>query len=207
MPKIIPVATFDCVVFGATGDLTLRKLLPALYYRFRDGQMPPDSHIIAAARSDLDDDAYRKRASKALQRACRARGPRPRHRGPVLPARSATSGWMRPIPKADWHALTDMLDARSRARLLSGHIARSLRPDLPQHRRARPGHRAVARGAGEADRPRPRLGARRSTTRSARCSARRRPSASTTTWARRRCRTCWRCASPTRSSSGCGMPT
>ena len=48
MPKIIPVASFDCVVFGATGDLTLRKLLPALYYRFRDGQMPPESHIIAA---------------------------------------------------------------------------------------------------------------------------------------------------------------
>ena len=43
MAKIIPVATFDCVVFGATGDLTLRKLLPALYYRFRDGQMPPES--------------------------------------------------------------------------------------------------------------------------------------------------------------------
>ena len=40
MAKIIPVATFDCVVFGATGDLTLRKLLPALYYRFHDGQMP-----------------------------------------------------------------------------------------------------------------------------------------------------------------------
>src|SRR5262244_4145895 len=67
MPKIIPVTTFDCVVFGATGDLTLRKLLPALYYRFRDGQVPPDSHIIAAARSDLDDDADRKRASTALR--------------------------------------------------------------------------------------------------------------------------------------------
>jgi glucose-6-phosphate 1-dehydrogenase len=67
MPKIIPVATFDCVVFGATGDLTLRKLLPALYYRFRDGQMPGCSHIIAAARSDLDDEAYRRRASKALR--------------------------------------------------------------------------------------------------------------------------------------------
>ena len=66
MAKIIPVATFDCVVFGATGDLTLRKLLPALYYRFRDGQMPPESHVIAAARSDLSDDAYRKRATKAL---------------------------------------------------------------------------------------------------------------------------------------------
>ncbi len=28
MPKSVPVAIFDCVVFGATGDLTLRKLLP-----------------------------------------------------------------------------------------------------------------------------------------------------------------------------------
>src|SRR5215467_7220150 len=65
--KIIPVDPFDCVVFGATGDLTLRKLLPALYYRFRDGQVPPESHIIAAARSDLTDDDYRHRASKALR--------------------------------------------------------------------------------------------------------------------------------------------
>ena len=64
--KIIPVSTFDCVVFGATGDLTLRKRLPALYYRFRDEQIPPESHIIAAARSDLTDEDYRQRATKAL---------------------------------------------------------------------------------------------------------------------------------------------
>ena len=68
MPKIIPVASFDCVVFGATGDLTLRKLLPALYHRFVDGQMPADSRIIAAARSDLTDESYRERAAKALNR-------------------------------------------------------------------------------------------------------------------------------------------
>src|SRR6266567_4123761 len=67
MAKIIPVDTFDCVVFGATGDLTLRKLLPALYYRFRDGQVPKDSRIIGAARSDLDDDAFRSRAAEALK--------------------------------------------------------------------------------------------------------------------------------------------
>src|SRR5580704_18823998 len=67
MPRIVPVPVFYCVVFGATGDLTLRKLLPALYYRFRDGQMPPEAHVIAAARSELDDAAYRKRASKALK--------------------------------------------------------------------------------------------------------------------------------------------
>ena len=56
MPKIIPVPIFDCVVFGATGDLTLRKLLPALYSRFRDGHMPAESRIIGAARSRLSDE-------------------------------------------------------------------------------------------------------------------------------------------------------
>ena len=67
MPQIIPVAVFDCVVFGATGDLTLRKLLPALYYRFRDGQMPGESRVIGAARSKLSDKEFRARATKALE--------------------------------------------------------------------------------------------------------------------------------------------
>jgi glucose-6-phosphate 1-dehydrogenase len=68
MARIIPVASFDCVVFGATGDLTQRKLLPALYQRLRDGQIPTDSRIIAAARSDLTDEAFRNRAEDALRR-------------------------------------------------------------------------------------------------------------------------------------------
>jgi glucose-6-phosphate 1-dehydrogenase len=67
MPTIIPVDIFDCVVFGATGDLTLRKLLPALYHRFRDGQMPAESRVIGVARSRLSDDDYRDRAAKALR--------------------------------------------------------------------------------------------------------------------------------------------
>ncbi|HET8996127.1 MAG TPA: glucose-6-phosphate dehydrogenase [Acetobacteraceae bacterium] len=67
MARIIPVAVFDCVVFGATGDLTLRKLLPALYYRFRDGQMPPESRVIGAARSDIGEEGFRGRARGALE--------------------------------------------------------------------------------------------------------------------------------------------
>jgi glucose-6-phosphate 1-dehydrogenase len=65
--KIIPVALFDFVVFGATGDLTLRKLLPALFWRFRDGQMPQGSRVFGAARSDLDDAAFRNRARAAVE--------------------------------------------------------------------------------------------------------------------------------------------
>ncbi len=68
MSKIIPVPLFDFVIFGATGDLTLRKLLPALYYRFRDGQIPGGSRIIGVARSELDPSAYRARAAEALRR-------------------------------------------------------------------------------------------------------------------------------------------
>ena len=63
-----PVEPFDCIVFGATGDLTLRKLLPALYYRFRDEQIPADARIIGAARSDLTDETFRARALDALKR-------------------------------------------------------------------------------------------------------------------------------------------
>ena len=67
MAKIIPVAAFDCVVFGATGDLTMRKLLPALYYRFRDEQMPHASRVIGAARSEMSSADFRARAMEAIR--------------------------------------------------------------------------------------------------------------------------------------------
>ncbi len=63
-----PVDPFDCIVFGATGDLTLRKLLPALYNRYRDGQIPDTARIIGAARSDYDDAGFRAHALDALGR-------------------------------------------------------------------------------------------------------------------------------------------
>lgn len=68
MATIIPVAPFDYVVFGATGDLTQRKLLPALYHRYRDGQIPQTSRIIGASRSDLSSEKFRQRAHEAVER-------------------------------------------------------------------------------------------------------------------------------------------
>ena len=44
---------------GGTGDLAFRKLLPALYLRCRDGQIPPDARIVGAARGSMTTDAYR----------------------------------------------------------------------------------------------------------------------------------------------------
>ncbi len=52
--RIIPVQPFDYVVFGATGDLTMRKLIPALYYRFQDGQFDTKSRIIGVSRTELE---------------------------------------------------------------------------------------------------------------------------------------------------------
>jgi len=66
--RIIPVDPFELVVFGGTGDLTLRKLMPALYFRDRDGQIPPQSRIIGVSRTEFDDEAYRERVRGALYR-------------------------------------------------------------------------------------------------------------------------------------------
>ncbi len=59
MAEFIPVPAFDLVVFGATGDLSLRKLFPALLHRFLDGQIPAQSRIIGVARGDLDTASFR----------------------------------------------------------------------------------------------------------------------------------------------------
>lgn len=56
--KIIPTKPFDIVVFGGTGDLSLRKLMPGLYYRFSDGQMPDQSRVIGVSRTEMDRSAY-----------------------------------------------------------------------------------------------------------------------------------------------------
>jgi len=54
----IPVDPFEIVVFGGTGDLARRKILPALYHRFRDGQVPNNSKIIGASRTDMSRKDY-----------------------------------------------------------------------------------------------------------------------------------------------------
>ncbi len=75
---IKPVDTFDYVVFGATGDLTMRKLLPALYYRFRDKQfserVPHHRHgAVAAGRRRRS----ARRAAEALDQHVAEGGPGP----------------------------------------------------------------------------------------------------------------------------------
>ncbi|MDB5860201.1 MAG: zwf [Ramlibacter sp.] len=51
--------SFDLVLFGGTGDLAWRKLMPALFQAFRHGTLPEGGRIIGVARDDLSDDQYR----------------------------------------------------------------------------------------------------------------------------------------------------
>ena len=50
---------FDLVVFGGTGDLTWRKLMPALFQAFRHGKLPEGGRILAVSRQAMSDDEYR----------------------------------------------------------------------------------------------------------------------------------------------------
>jgi glucose-6-phosphate 1-dehydrogenase len=67
--RVIPVDPFDLVIFGGTGDLAQKKILPGLYRRFADGQMPPEARVIGAARSDLTSEAYRAMVREAVSEA------------------------------------------------------------------------------------------------------------------------------------------
>jgi glucose-6-phosphate 1-dehydrogenase len=67
MAKFIPVELFDLVIFGGAGDLALRKLLPALYHRDRDGQLPAGSRILSVGRSELGQDAFLAEVEQSLR--------------------------------------------------------------------------------------------------------------------------------------------
>jgi glucose-6-phosphate 1-dehydrogenase len=53
MAQLVPAEPFDLVIFGGTGDLSQRKLLPALFRRDRDRQFSDDSRIIALSRGRM----------------------------------------------------------------------------------------------------------------------------------------------------------
>ncbi len=99
--RVIPVDAFDLVIFGATGDLARRKILPGLYRRFLAGQMPADSRIIGAARADMTRSrlpATGPRGDRGVRQQGQARrgGDRrvPRARSAMSPStRPASGGW------------------------------------------------------------------------------------------------------------------
>lgn len=58
---------FDFILFGGTGDLSIRKLIPALYFRHCEKQLPEDGRIIAVARSNYDADGFRQLLDKDVR--------------------------------------------------------------------------------------------------------------------------------------------
>lgn len=52
------------VIFGASGDLTSRKLIPALYRSFRRGRLPADTRIVGVSRSNFSDQAWREQLTE-----------------------------------------------------------------------------------------------------------------------------------------------
>ena len=63
------------VIFGATGDLTRRKLLPAIYRLFCAGLLPEGFAVIGFAREDTDDETFRERMRAALAEFAKEPGP------------------------------------------------------------------------------------------------------------------------------------
>src|ERR1700729_3603104 len=59
--------TFDMLLFGGTGDLVTRKLLPALYRRFAAGQVSAESRIFGVARTALSRTEYLFQAESACR--------------------------------------------------------------------------------------------------------------------------------------------
>ena len=63
----LPVHPTTLVIFGATGDLAHRKLLPAIYNLAHEGALPESFNLIGVSRSEMSDDEYRKVAREAIQ--------------------------------------------------------------------------------------------------------------------------------------------
>src|SRR5258706_13349565 len=59
------------VIFGATGDLTHRKLIPALYNLAADGDLPPAVEIVGFARREKSDEQFRAELEEATRKFSR----------------------------------------------------------------------------------------------------------------------------------------
>ena len=66
-----PVPPTTLVIFGATGDLARRKLLPALYNLAHDGALPERFYLIGVARKDKAHEDYRRECEEAIERFSR----------------------------------------------------------------------------------------------------------------------------------------
>ena len=62
------------VIFGASGDLTYRKLIPALYNLYKINRLGEEFSVLGVARSELSDDSFRQKMREALIQFEKAEG-------------------------------------------------------------------------------------------------------------------------------------
>jgi glucose-6-phosphate 1-dehydrogenase len=62
-----PVHPTTLTIFGATGDLAKRKLLPALYNLAHEGALPERFNLIGSSRSDMSDNDFRTQARESIE--------------------------------------------------------------------------------------------------------------------------------------------
>ncbi len=67
----LPVAPTTLVIFGATGDLARRKLLPALYNLAHEGALPERFHLVGVARREKENEDYRAECERAIRQFSR----------------------------------------------------------------------------------------------------------------------------------------
>ena len=211
----LPVHPTTLVIFGATGDLAKRKLLPALYNLAHEGALPERFNLVGVSRSDHAARGVPRRRRRRPSRSSRGASPtRPCStssstrsatcRGPSTTRRS-TRRWASTLDEFDKAAGVPhepLLLPVDRADVLPGHrgparraqaVPRTRAPTCASSSRSRSGRRW----------PRPSS----STARCCPSSTSSRSSASTITWARRPSRTSWRSGSPTGCSSPFGTAT
>src|SRR3982074_2505794 len=68
--RAVPQAC-SVVIFGATGDLTMRKLIPALYNIAADGELPPAVAVIGFARRKKTDEEFRREQEESTRKFSR----------------------------------------------------------------------------------------------------------------------------------------
>src|SRR5881398_3544220 len=69
----LPVPATTLTIFGATGDLAHRKLLPALYNLAHEGALPERFNLVGVARRDMPDEDFRKEAKESIEKFSRRR--------------------------------------------------------------------------------------------------------------------------------------
>jgi glucose-6-phosphate 1-dehydrogenase len=67
----LPVAPTTLVIFGATGDLAKRKLLPALYNLAHEGALPERFHLVGVSRKEKEHEDYREECAQAIRQFSR----------------------------------------------------------------------------------------------------------------------------------------